>query len=359
MGRVSLLVVLAVLCVGVASANTAPLPDAGLDQQVDSGTTVYLDAGGSTDPDGTVVDYAWSITGPNGSSVSPACPSCTRTRFVPTRPGEYEATVAVTDDDGATRNDTLYVTVAASNPPTVDVSGPGSILAGDPRTYTAEASAGDASLSTVTWRVDGTHHTHTRVDGESATVTHTFDLPPGNHTVTARVIAADGLRDTARLAVDAADEESVPTGDGGTGDVVRYDAEADEWSVNHELVSRITGAVEVGEARVTMEALNEADGSDEVVDTFESKGIPEARMVRAAAQQKNNFQATGEGTLDIIDNSIGQVEFDGETPGDGDGGGDTGGDGGSGGDTDGSSGDGGHNTDDRNDAATDGVMVGL
>ena len=39
---------------GVAAANSGPLADAGLDQEVTADTTVYLDATGSSHPDGSI-----------------------------------------------------------------------------------------------------------------------------------------------------------------------------------------------------------------------------------------------------------------------------------------------------------------
>jgi len=48
---------LLVVSSGVATANEPPVPAAGLDQTVVEGATVYLDAGGSRDPDGAVADY--------------------------------------------------------------------------------------------------------------------------------------------------------------------------------------------------------------------------------------------------------------------------------------------------------------
>jgi hypothetical protein len=314
--------------VGMASANTAPLADAGLDQQATRGATVYLDAGGSTDPDGTITDYEWSITGPNGTAVDPDCRTCEQTQFVPNGTGEYAATVAVTDDDGATREDTLYVTVEEAEPPSVTVSGPDAIVSGDERTYQAEATAGDATLSTVTWRVDGIHHVHTRTSGDSATVSEGFTLPAGDHIVSVTVIDDDGRRDTDEQTVQVVDRSDVDgdgtaevdgktveaTGGGGDG-IIQYDAEAGEWSVDTDLAARMTGNVEVGDATVTTRELENIESSRGVVETFEREGTNEDQMVKAAAQQKNNFQATGEGNLDTIDNSVGQVDYEGDLPG--------------------------------------------
>jgi hypothetical protein len=105
------LLALAIAAAGVAAANERPMAEAGLDQESTVNSTVYLDAGGSLDSDGEIVDYAWEIERPNGTTTLPDCPSCSLTHFVPMRAGQYNVTVSVTDDDGATMTDTMYVSV--------------------------------------------------------------------------------------------------------------------------------------------------------------------------------------------------------------------------------------------------------
>lgn len=110
-----LLVTLVVLALQTPAAaavdNEAPLADAGLDQHVQRGATVLLDATGSRDPDGEIASYEWVIEAPDGTRMQPACATCPRTNFVAGQVGRYDVTVRVTDDDGAVRTDTLYVYV--------------------------------------------------------------------------------------------------------------------------------------------------------------------------------------------------------------------------------------------------------
>lgn len=161
-------VVVSIVGVGVVAANEAPDPSAGLDQDVEEGTTVYLDAGGSLDPDGSIEAYRWTITDPNGSTVAPDCRSCARTQFLAEEDGQYNATVTVTDDDGATRSDTLYVTATPVEPPTVSVSGPSSVENDSTAAFDASATAGDTELATLIWRADGTEVARRDVSGEEA-----------------------------------------------------------------------------------------------------------------------------------------------------------------------------------------------
>jgi hypothetical protein len=141
------------------------------------------------------------------------------------------------------------------------------------------------------------------------------------------VIDDDGRRDTDEQTVQVVDRSDVAgdgttevdgttveaTGGGGDG-IIRYDAQAGEWSVDTDLAARMTGNVEVGDATVTTGQLERIENSDGVVRVFKQNGASENEMVKAAAQQKNNFEATGEGSLDTVDNSVGQVDYEGDAP---------------------------------------------
>lgn len=115
-------VIFALASVGVASANEAPMAEAGLDQDAELNTTVYLHAGGSLDPDGDIEQWEWSIETPTGNHTTPNCRSCIQTWFVPNKTGLYNVTIQVVDDDGATRNDTLFVVVGELAPSGVTTS---------------------------------------------------------------------------------------------------------------------------------------------------------------------------------------------------------------------------------------------
>ncbi len=303
-----MLVALAVLGVGVASANTPPLADAGLDQQVEENTTVYLDAGGSTDPDGNVTGYEWSITAPNGTELTPDCESCARTEFVPERTGQYNATVAVTDDDGATREDTLYVDVETATPPSVTVSGPDAVIAGDAQTYTADASAGGDDLSTITWRVDGSHRAHVAASGDAETVTREFSFEKGEHTVTVVVIDDSGKRESDEMTVEAVEPVGVGDGGGGGGgggdtvlvadqendefdsnpdSIIEYNTNTNKWRIDQDRAERSEGSVQIGDAEISMATLEFVDSSEEFKQALDQKGVSEETALRAATAETN------------------------------------------------------------------------
>ena len=149
---------------GVAAADSGPLADAGLDQEVTANTTVYLDATGSSHPDGSVDDYEWSIETPDGRQIRPACPTCARTEFTPTDPGRYNVTVTVADGDGRADSDTLFVHVEEAGP-TVDLDGETEPPTNEETPYVATVETTNAELETITWRVDDWTVAETSLEG--------------------------------------------------------------------------------------------------------------------------------------------------------------------------------------------------
>ncbi len=127
----------------IPGTNDSPRADAGDNQNVTEGATVFLDSSGSTDTDGNIVNRQWTQTaGPdvtfNASAVKPTFKA----------PEVSDATMltfalTVTDDDGATDTATVTVTVndsgsAQEDPPTA------------PTGVTANASADGIEVS---WNV--------------------------------------------------------------------------------------------------------------------------------------------------------------------------------------------------------------
>ena len=179
--------------------NEVPLADAGLDQTVSLGTTVLLDATGSRDPDGAIDEYRWRITTPNGSVTTPSCADCSRTDFMPSETGTYAVRVAITDDSGATSNDTLYVNVTPGDSPSVSLSGPDALDVGADGDYSARVRRGGAPLDRVRWKVDGTVvRTRSLSDDEQMTFERSFGTT-GDRTVSAVVIDESGRRDTSTI----------------------------------------------------------------------------------------------------------------------------------------------------------------
>ena len=104
----------------VAADFLRPVADAGSDQTVDSGDNVQLDGSGSTSDRRSAISYAWKRTGGSGDSTivldgaKTARPTFTAETLFPDSLGRTHIfTLTVTDDNGNTSTDTVYVVVSS------------------------------------------------------------------------------------------------------------------------------------------------------------------------------------------------------------------------------------------------------
>lgn len=98
----------------IGGENRPPTADAGDDRIVRVGTTVQLDASGSTDPDGDPLIFTWSFVSlPSGSSAPLSDPTSPAPTFVPDVDGLYVLEVLV--DDGFEGTDTDQVEILATS----------------------------------------------------------------------------------------------------------------------------------------------------------------------------------------------------------------------------------------------------
>ncbi|HWC53661.1 MAG TPA: PKD domain-containing protein [Chitinophagaceae bacterium] len=110
-----------------ASPNKPPIARAGPDQQVlynlqncsMEPSFITLDGSSSTDPDGTVVAYQWSLILGDNIAITITNPTAAVTTVTNITPGTYQFKLTVTDNEGATDDDTLLVTTSNYNRPTV------------------------------------------------------------------------------------------------------------------------------------------------------------------------------------------------------------------------------------------------
>ena len=142
------------LTITVTSANQGPTAVAS--SNVTSGEaplTVQFDGTGSSDPDGTIVSYAWDFG--DGNSSSSSSPSHEYTLA-----NTYNVSLTVTDDDGETATANLTITVTSAN------QGPTAVA-------TSDVSTGDAPL---TVEFDGTGSS----DPDGTIVSYAWDFGDGN-----------------------------------------------------------------------------------------------------------------------------------------------------------------------------------
>lgn len=136
--------------------------------------SVTFDAEDATDPDGTIVEYEWTI---DGETVSTA----ESFSYTFTEAGAHEVSLSVTDDEGATRSTSRTISVNAL--PEVSIPDVEATV-GEEVSIQADASD-DGSISKYEWAVDG------QVVSTQETLTYTFESA-GTHQVTLRVTDDDG-----------------------------------------------------------------------------------------------------------------------------------------------------------------------
>jgi PKD repeat protein len=96
----------------VTIANRPPTANAGPDQTGSAGGAVTLNGSGSTDPDGVISNYSWNF----GDGASFNAGSAASTSHTYAAAGTYTVTLTVTDNNGASANDTAVITVTNSAP---------------------------------------------------------------------------------------------------------------------------------------------------------------------------------------------------------------------------------------------------
>jgi mono/diheme cytochrome c family protein len=98
----------------IPPSNTAPVADAGNNQNVATGDTVTLDGSNSSDADSDLLTYTWSITAsPNGSSAALSDATAAGPTFAADLAGTY--TVELVVNDGTVNSNTDVVTITAAD----------------------------------------------------------------------------------------------------------------------------------------------------------------------------------------------------------------------------------------------------
>lgn len=294
-----LLITASVPVTNAAADGEAPLVDAGLDQSVVAGTTVYLDGGGTVDPDGEIATYSWSIETPHGESSTPTDPNAEMTRFVPDQTGRYQVQLTAIDEDGNSRNDTLFVDVGGavdSRPDSAEtisdepvapmqrtpdqvadtstaivaqlsqnqapygqILGPDSVRSGSSARYVLEAGDADGKVTDFQW-LPSSHSSDSSgmIDPRSVDQTYSFDVEPGT-TVKLPVVLVDndGERSTVtkRVQVTNNPPEAMIHGKStvAVGSVHEYEISASDpdgpvtsfaWAINSRVVEPVnTGGI--------------------------------------------------------------------------------------------------------------------
>jgi len=125
------------------TANSAPVANAGIDQNVSTGNAVTLDASSSTDADGDTLSYSWSLTSlPTDSTASLSDSSSAVPTFTVDLDGSYVAQLIVNDGTEDSVADTITIVAETAN------SAPVANAGIDQNVSTGNAVTLDASSST-------------------------------------------------------------------------------------------------------------------------------------------------------------------------------------------------------------------
>lgn len=171
----------------VLNLNNPPVANAGPDKTVAVNTTVTFDGSASTDSDGFIPpgNFFWDFNdGTNATGAIVTHNFTTKANFT--------VTLTVTDNQGATANDTALVQVDGI--PSAVVSGPTSGFTNQLITFNGAQSTDDGNITNYNWAFgDGG-------TGSGITTTHTYTAP-GTYTVTLNVTDNNNLTDADTLII--------------------------------------------------------------------------------------------------------------------------------------------------------------
>lgn len=241
------------------NANTAPVANAGTNQNISTGSTVSLDGSASTDPENDTLTYVWSFSSrPAGSAAALTDADTATPTFVADVSGQYDIQLVVKDGQADSDPDNVTVVAASGNSAPVANAGPDqNVSTGNTVTLDGSGSS-DADADTITYnwtfasRPSGSSATLS--DATAATPTFTADLD-GDYVV--QLMVNDGTVDSAtdQVSITAATANSAPMANAGadqnvsTGDLVTLDAsmssdaDADLLTYNWRFVSVPSGSV--------------------------------------------------------------------------------------------------------------------
>ena len=205
--------------VTISTLNSKPVADAGPDQHVFVTDTVQLDGTGSSDVDGDLLLYDWTLLSvPTDSAATLDDPTSETPSFEVDKAGTYVGQLIVNDGTEDSTPDTVTITTQ-NRAPVADAGGDQSVLAGEPAQLDGSGSSDpDGDALTYAWTI------LTAPSGSSATLSDptaqtpslTPDLP-GLYSV--QLIVNDGALDSppASVTITAIDPATVDNdGDGFT-----------------------------------------------------------------------------------------------------------------------------------------------
>jgi K319L-like, PKD domain len=241
-----------------ATANSAPVANAGSDQNASTGTVVTLNGSASSDADGDTLSYTWSLTSlPSGSNASLTSPTNVSPTFTADVDGTYVAQLIVNDGTVDSAADTVSVIAATANSaPVANAGNDQNASTGTVVTLNGSASSdADGDTLSYTWSLTSVPSGSNASLSSPTNVSPTFTADVDG-TYVAQLIVNDGTVDSAAdtVSVIAATANSAPVANAGndqnasTGTVVTLngsassDADGDTLSYTWSLTSLPSGS---------------------------------------------------------------------------------------------------------------------
>jgi len=280
-----------------------------------TGEQVTFDASASSDPDGTVANYTWTFG--DGTTTETADPVVNHTYL---SPGEYEARVRVTDDDGATRTKTK--TLLVNSPPSAAVTVD---CTEQDCTFNAGGSTDDGAIANYTWAF-GDGNTTTTTD---PVVEHTYP-DGGSYDLTLTVTDEFGATDTATSTVEINDPPTAAftyTPDQPqAGEQITFDASASsdpngviasyEWDFDGDGTTDATGETvthtysDGGQYTATLTVTDDDSVTNATTVTIDVRDSPSAAFTYTPSKPTPSETITFDGSNSTSDGSIASYEWD-------------------------------------------------
>ncbi len=151
--------------------------------------SVTLNASGSSDPAGSIVDYQWDLNG-DGTYETDTGSNPVLTTSIPTE-GTYNVGLRVIDNHNASANASHSLTVG-NLPPTVKASAsPSTVIVGQSTTLSAAESTDQGTITDYKWDLDNSGKFATDT-GSTPSVSTSFQMP-GTHTIGVEATDDHGL----------------------------------------------------------------------------------------------------------------------------------------------------------------------
>lgn len=140
--------VTAVAGCGTEERNRAPVANAGGDQQVTVEATVRLDGSPSSDPDGDVLTFKWTLSAiPDGSVAKLDDDTTAKPTFVADTAGSYQARLVVNDGELSSKSEVVAITAKDPDAPVAEAGQDREVTVGLEVELDGSQSTVDASAS--------------------------------------------------------------------------------------------------------------------------------------------------------------------------------------------------------------------